>query len=76
MELLRDAQRLPTIAVGQDVYVSHRLVDLFTGPLNEPGRALVELRRLIERYPASAAAEQARKALAELKARYVASGEF
>ena len=76
MELLRDAQRLPTIAVGQDVYVSHRLVDLFTGPLNEPGRALVELRRLIERHPGSAAAEQARKALAELKARYVASGEF
>jgi tetratricopeptide (TPR) repeat protein len=76
MEHLRDAQRVPAIAVGQDVYVSHRLVDLFTGPLNEPGRALVELRRLIERHPGSAAAEQARKALAELKARYVASGEF
>lgn len=72
MELLREAQRIPAIAVGQDVYVSHRLVDLYTGPLNEPSRALVELRRLIERYPQSAAAEQARTALAELKARYVA----
>jgi hypothetical protein len=71
-ELFRQAQRIATIAAGQDVYVSHRLVDLYTGPLNEAGRALVELRRLIERHPGTAAAEQARKALAELKARYVA----
>jgi hypothetical protein len=74
-ELFRDAQRIPTISLGQDVYISHRLVDLYTGPPNEPGRALVELRRLIERYPGSAAAEQARNALAELKARYVAQGD-
>jgi tetratricopeptide (TPR) repeat protein len=70
-ELFRDAQRVATIAPGQDVYVSHRLVDLYTGPLNEPGRALAELRRLIERHPGTSVAEQARKALAELKVRYV-----
>jgi len=74
-ELFRQAQRIATIAVGQDVYVSHRLVDLYTGPLNEAGRALVELRRLIERHPGTPAAEQARKALAEIKARYVAQSD-
>jgi tetratricopeptide (TPR) repeat protein len=71
-ELLREAQRIPTITMGQDVYVGHRLVDLFVGPLNEPGRALVELRRLIERHPGNAAADRARQALAELKARHFA----
>jgi tetratricopeptide (TPR) repeat protein len=74
-ELFREAQRIPTIAQGHDVYVAHRLVDLFTGPLNEPGRALVELRRLIERYPGSAAAIRARDALATLKARHFAQGD-
>jgi tetratricopeptide (TPR) repeat protein len=73
-ELLREVQRIPTITQGHDVYVAHRLVDLFTGPLNEPGRALVELRRLIERYPRSAAADRAREALATLKARHFAQG--
>jgi tetratricopeptide (TPR) repeat protein len=74
-ELFREAQRIPTIAQGQDVYVAHRLVDLFTGPLNEPRRALVELRRLIERYPGSAAADRARDALATLKARHFTQGD-
>ena len=74
-ELFREAQRIPSIAQGQDVYIAHRLVDLFTGPLNEPGRALVELRRLIERYPGSAAADRARDALATLKARHFADAD-
>jgi tetratricopeptide (TPR) repeat protein len=74
-ELFREVQRIPTIAQGQDVYVAHRLVDLFIGPLNDPGRALVELRRLIERYPRSAAADRARDALATLKARHFARGD-
>jgi tetratricopeptide (TPR) repeat protein len=69
-ELFREAQRIPTITPGQDVQISHRLVDLLTGPLNDPGRALVELRRLIERYPGTPAALRAREALATLKARY------
>ncbi|HEX8946371.1 MAG TPA: tetratricopeptide repeat protein [Gemmatimonadaceae bacterium] len=74
-ELFRAVQRIPTIAQGQDVYVSHRLVDLLTGPLNDQGRALVELRRLIERYPGSAAADRARAALAILKARHFADSD-
>jgi hypothetical protein len=54
------------------LYASSRLVDLYDGPLNEPGRALVELRRIIERFPDSAAARGARDALPRLKARLAA----
>lgn len=68
-ELFREIQRIPTVSPGEDIYATNRLVDLLTGPLQEPGRALVELRRLIERYPSSPAAEHARGALAALKAR-------
>ena len=66
-ELLREAQKIPTISAGQDIYATNRLVDLLTGPLGEPKRALVELRRLIERYPTSGAAAHARAAIARLK---------
>ena len=41
-------------------YVSNRLVDLLVGPLADPGRAMVELRRLIERHPGTTAASHAR----------------
>ena len=68
-ELFRDIQRIPTISTGEDVFATNRLVDLLIGPLNDPGRALVELRRLVERYPNTPAAENARQALATLKAR-------
>jgi len=68
-ELFREVQRIPTLTPGEDVYATNRLVDLLTGPLAEPGRALAELRRLVDRYPGSAAAEHARGALAVLKAR-------
>jgi hypothetical protein len=66
-ELLREAQRVPSIAPGRDIYATNRLVDLLAGPLGEPGRALVELRRLIERYPTSTAAAHAREAIARIK---------
>lgn len=67
-ELYREVQRLPEIGIGQDVLVSNRLADLYLGPLADPRRALVEFRRLIDRYPGSAAATHARLALANLKA--------
>jgi hypothetical protein len=66
-ELLREAQRSPAITTGEDVYVTNRLVDLLIGPLGDTGRACVELRKLIERYPGSATAARARDALARLK---------
>jgi len=66
-ELYRDVQRFPDVPSGHDVYVSNKLADLYLGPLKEPGRALVEFRRLAERYPGSAAAKHAKMALANLK---------
>ncbi|MEX2178838.1 MAG: tetratricopeptide repeat protein [Gemmatimonadaceae bacterium] len=66
-ELFREVQRIPNVPPGQDVYVSNRLADLYLGALKQPGRALVEFRRLIERYPNSRTADQCRMALANLK---------
>ena len=43
------------------------LVDLHLGPLEDEGRALVELRRLIDGFPGTREAEMAREALAKLK---------
>jgi hypothetical protein len=68
-ELLREVQRAPNADPGQYVLATNRLVDLLIGPLNDPGRAQVELRKLIERAPGSAAAVHARAALANLKER-------
>lgn len=70
-ELFRQVQRIETVKTGQFVYATNRLVDLYIGPLNDPGKALVELRKLIDRYPGSAAAENARSTLATLKARHL-----
>jgi hypothetical protein len=72
-ELFREVQRIAGVPMGDDIYASNRLVDLYTGPLNDQGRALVELRRLADRYPGSPAAAHARDALAALKARHLGS---
>jgi hypothetical protein len=66
-DLLREVQRFPGVAAGQDIYVSNRLIDLLLGPLHQPARALVELRRIIDRYPASSAATHARTAILTVK---------
>jgi hypothetical protein len=66
-ELYREVQRIPKVMSGHDVYVSNKLADLYLGPLGEPGRALVEFRRLIERYPDTQIATHARAALANIK---------
>lgn len=74
-ELLRQAQRIPSIAPGRDIYATNRLVDLLMGPLGDPGRAVVELRKLIDRYPTSTAAAHARDALARIKREMLAADE-
>ena len=66
-ELFREIQRVPDVAPTQDIYVSNRLIDLLLGPLKQPSRALVELRRIIERYPTSSAAIHARTALTTVR---------
>lgn len=66
-DLFREVQRIPEVARRDDVLASYRLIDLFRGKLADPGRALPELRRLIDRYPDSQIEAQAREALAKLK---------
>ena len=73
--LFREVQRIPRVSLRDDVYASNRLVDLYDGPLGNTGRALVELRRLIERYPGTRAAEEARRGLTALKARHGDAGK-
>jgi hypothetical protein len=71
-ELFREVRDFPDVPARDAVYASSRLADLYDGPLGEPGRALVELRRIIERYPGTAVASHARAALPRLKARLAA----
>ncbi|MDB4912929.1 MAG: hypothetical protein JWM95_573 [Gemmatimonadetes bacterium] len=68
-ELFKEIRRIPGVASRDALYASNRLVDLYDGPLNDPGRALVELRRIIEQYPGTQVATHARAALPVLKAR-------
>jgi hypothetical protein len=66
--LYKELRRLPQATPRHDVFASNRLIDLYLGALPDPGRALVELRRLIERYPGTEPAQRAREALARMKA--------
>lgn len=74
-ELFREAQGIPSISPGEDLYVTNRLVDLYAGPLVTPGRALVELRRLIHRYPDGPAAARAKEVLRRLKREHVGGAQ-
>ena len=68
LALFREVQGLPAVPPERLLYVSQRLVDLHLAPGGDKGRAVVELRRIIDRWPASAAARHGREALARLKA--------
>jgi hypothetical protein len=50
-----------------DFRVGLALVELYEHDLNDPGRAMAELRRLIDRYPTAQGARRLRVALASLK---------
>ncbi len=67
-ELFREVMRDPRCTVGEEVYSANRLADLLIGPLGQPGRAIVELARLADRYPKSVVGERARQAMRSLKA--------
>ena len=67
-QLFREVRDLPGVASRDALYATSRLVDLYDGALAEPGRALVELRRIVEQFPASPAATHARGAIPRLKA--------
>ena len=62
------ARAMGAASVDLSRYIQQKLVDLYLGPLKDEGKAMAELRRLIDGFPGSREAESARVALAELKA--------
>jgi len=64
-EAIRD---LPTAGRELGRYAAQKIVDLHLGPLADEGKAMVALRRLIDGYPDTREAAEAREALARLKA--------
>lgn len=74
--LFDELRRIDGVEAQHELYATNRLIDLYTGPLDRPRRALAELRRLIDRYPGSRIAAQARTALAELKAELLPQDGF
>lgn len=71
---LEGLRRGPLSAM-EDLRVGVALVDLYEHRLRDPGRAMAELRRLIDRHPGHAAGRRLRHALTELKAEHVRAGE-
>ena len=62
-----EALQAGTLSRADDLRVGLALVDLYDRRLGEPGRALTELRRLIDRHPDDAGVRHLRKLLAGLK---------
>jgi hypothetical protein len=73
--LLREVMATPDVPARDDIAATSRLVELLMGPLGDPGRAMVELRRLMDRHPGTDAAARARLTLGELKAEMAARSE-
>jgi hypothetical protein len=67
-QLFREVQSHPQASSADEILASNRLADLYLGPLNEPRRALTELRRITVRHPGTRAAAHALEALRSLKA--------
>jgi hypothetical protein len=66
-ELLREVTRHPACTPAEEVYSANRLADLLSGPLGQPGRALVELRRLADRYQGTPVGDRAKEAIRVMK---------
>jgi hypothetical protein len=66
-----DSLRAHRLTARDDFRVGLALVDIYEHHLDDPGRAMTELRRLIDRYPTASGARRLRTALGSLK-----SGRF
>src|SRR6185369_9854040 len=64
-----DSLRAHALTPRDDVRVGLALVDLYENRLDNPGRAMAELRRLIDLHPTGQGARQLRAALRALKSR-------
>jgi hypothetical protein len=62
-----DGLRSHPLSSHDDFRVGLALVDLYDHHLDDPGRAMGELRRLIDRYPTASGARRLRAALGTLK---------
>lgn len=65
-ELLQRIRRAPTASPTDELYATHRLIDLYLGALNDPGKVMTELRRMADRFPNTI---DGQSALAELRRR-------
>jgi hypothetical protein len=68
-----DGLRRAGLSAADDLRVGVALVDLYDRRLGEPGRAMAELRRLIDRHPGDRSVRRLRHALAALKAEQLES---
>ncbi len=68
VERFRMARAMPELKPELYRYVSQKIIDLLLGPLDDKGRAMTELRMLIDKYPDSREADGSREALRNLKA--------
>lgn len=66
-ELLQEVIRSPACTPAEEIYAANRLADLLSNHLGEPGKALVQLRRLADRYTGTPAGDRAREAIRTLK---------
>jgi hypothetical protein len=68
-----EALRRSRLSAADDLRVGTALVDLYDRRLGEPGRAMAELRRLIDRHSGDRSVRRLRHVLAELKAEHLES---
>ena len=68
IEFFKEGRELAGDNRTRELYATQRLIDLYLGPLGDDVRALVELRRLVERFPGTREAAAARNVLMRLKA--------
>lgn len=66
-ELLQQVIRHPACTAGEEIYAANRLADLLGNHLGQPGKALVQLRRLADRYAGTPPGDRAREAIGVLK---------
>ncbi len=64
------ARSIPGVKPELQRYATQKIIDLLLGPIGDRGRAMVELRMLIDRHPGSREAAGARDALRNLKAEH------
>ena len=67
-ELLQAVLRDPRCTANEEVYAANRLADLQSAYLGQPGRALVTLRRIADRYAGTPVGDRAREAIRAMKA--------